>query len=139
MRRKLLRYFIYKLHRTKPHKNRKENKSENMATIEDFQKLYVRVGRIIEVEDFPEAKKPAYKVRIDLGSEIGMKHSCAQLTANYSKDDLRGKLVLCVANLPPRRMGPVVSDVLTLGVPGKNGQCVLIMPEREVELGARLY
>jgi len=110
-----------------------------MTTIEDFQRLDVRVGRIVEVEDLPEAKKPTYELMIDLGTEVGVKRSCAQLTANYSKDDLRGRLVLCVANLPPRRMGPVVSDVLTLGVPGKNGQCVLIMPEREVELGARLY
>jgi tRNA-binding protein len=110
-----------------------------MATIEDFQKLDIRVGKIIEVLDFPEAKKPAYKLKIDLGAEIGVKKSCAQLVKTYKKEDLVGKLVLCVVNFPPRNIGPEVSEVLTLGVPNKNGDCVLIQPGSEVLVGAKLY
>ena len=110
-----------------------------MATFEDFQKLDVRVGKIVEVEDFPEAKKPSYKLKIDLGPEIGIKKSCAQLCSNYTKENLKGKLVLCVVNFPLRQIGPAVSEVLTLGVPGKNNECVLIQPERDIEVGGKLY
>jgi len=110
-----------------------------MATFDDFQKLDIRIGRIIEVEDFPEARKPSYKLKIDLGSEIGIKKSCAQLCTNYTKENLKGKLVLCVVNFPPRQIGPATSEVLTLGVPGENAECVLIQPERDVELGGKLY
>ncbi len=110
-----------------------------MATFEDFQKLDIRVGKIIEVEDFPEARKPSYKLKIDLGKEIGIKKSCAQLVKNYSKENLKGKLVLCVVNFPTRQIGPATSEVLTLGVPDKNGECVLIKPEREVPVGGKLY
>ena len=110
-----------------------------MATIEDFQKLDIRAGRIIEVQDFPEAKKPSYRLRIDFGEEIGIKRSCAQLTANYTRDQLTGKIVLCVVNFPPRQIGPAVSEVLTLGVPDNNGECVLIAPDRDVPPGGRLY
>ena len=74
-----------------------------MATIEDFQRLDIRAGKIIEVSDFPEAKKPSYKLKIDLGSEIGVKKSCAQLVKNYKKEELESKLVLCVVNFPPRK------------------------------------
>lgn len=110
-----------------------------MATTEDFEKLDIRVGRIIEVEDFPEAKNPAYKLRVDFGSEIGIKKSCAQLVDNYKKEDLIGKLVLCVVNFPPRQIGPAVSEVLTLGVPDGKGNCFLIAPDKEAPLGGRLY
>lgn len=110
-----------------------------MATIEDFNKIDVRVGRIIEVEDFPEAKKPTCKLKIDFGKDIGVKKSFGQLVKNYSKDDLRGKLVLGVVNLPPRQIGPAVSEALTLGVSDSNHECVLIQPERKVELGGKLY
>ena len=110
-----------------------------MATIDDFKKLDIRVGKIIEIEDFHEAKKPSYKLKIDFGNDIGIKKSCAQLVKNYSKEQLKGKLVLAVINFPPRQIGPAVSEVLTLGVPGKDGECVLIEPEREVDLGVRLY
>lgn len=110
-----------------------------MATFEDFQKLDIRVGKIVEVEDFPEAKKPSYKLKIDFGKEIGIKKSCAQLCANYTRDNLKGKLVFCVVNFPPKQIGPEVSEVLTLGVPDKNGECVLIQPERDVEVGGKLY
>ncbi|VVC01831.1 Methionine--tRNA ligase [uncultured archaeon] len=110
-----------------------------MATIEDFQKLDVRVGRITEVEDFPEARKPSYKLKIDLGKEIGIRKSCAQLPLVYSKEELKGRLVLAVVNFPPRQIGPATSEVLTLGVPDSDGNCILVRPDREVELGGRLY
>ena len=110
-----------------------------MATFEDFQRLDMRVGRIIEVTDFLEAKKPSYKLKIDLGSEIGIKKSCAQLVKKYTKEDLKNKLVICVVNFPPRQIGPATSEVLTLGVPDKNDDCILIEPEREVPIGGRLY
>lgn len=111
----------------------------HMATFDDFLKIDVRIGRIIEVDDFPEAKKPAFKLRIDLGPEIGIKRSTAQLTANYDKAALQGRLVLCVVNLPARQIGPAISEVLTLGVPDSAQQCVLVGPERDVPLGGRLY
>ena len=110
-----------------------------MATFEDFQKLDVRVGKIVEIEDFPEAKKPSYKLKIDFGSDIGIKKSCAQLCTNYAKDDLKGKLVLGVVNFPPRQIGPATSEVLTLGVPERNNECVLITPDKEVDLGGKIY
>lgn len=110
-----------------------------MATIEDFQKLDIRVGRILEVQDFPEARRPSYRLMIDLGEEIGIKRSCAQLTANYTRDQLTGKMVLCVVNFPPRQIGPAISEVLTLGVPDSDNECILITPDRDVPAGGRLY
>jgi tRNA-binding protein len=110
-----------------------------MATIDDFQKLDIRVGRILEAQDFPEARKPSYRLMIDLGEEIGIKRSSAQLTANYSKEELTGRMVLCVVNFPPRQIGPAISEVLTLGVPDGNNECVLITPDRDVAPGGRLY
>lgn len=110
-----------------------------MAIYEDFEKLDVRVGKIIEVEDLPEARKPSYKLKIDFGDEIGIKKSCAQLPHNYSKEDLQNKLVLGVVNFPPRQIGPAVSEVLTLGVPDKDGNCILISPVKNVPLGGKLY
>ena len=85
--------------------------------MEDFDKLDIRLGRIVEAADFPEARKPAYKLKIDFGDEIGVKKSSAQLVALYSKEELEGKLVLGVVNFPPRQIGPFISEVLTLGVP----------------------
>lgn len=110
-----------------------------MATFEDFQKLDIRVGEIIEVEDFLEARKPAYKLKIDFGPEIGIKKSTAQLVKNYSKEDLNGKKILGVVNFPPRQIGPAVSEVLTLGVPDKNNECILITPDKEAPIGGGLY
>lgn len=110
-----------------------------MATSEDFQKLDIRVGKIVGVEDFPEARKPSYKLKIDFGNEIGIKKSCAQLVKNYPKKQIKGKLVLCVVNFPPRQIGPATSEVLTLGVPAADGECILIEPERDVPIGGRLY
>jgi len=110
-----------------------------MATIEDFEKLDMRVGKVIEVYDFPEARKPAYKLTTDLGKEIGLKRSSAQLVENYTMDDLRGKQVLCVVNFPPRKIGPFVSEVLTIGVPDENEDCILVQPDQSVPVGSRLY
>jgi tRNA-binding protein len=110
-----------------------------MAVYEDFQKLDVRVGKIIEVEDFPQARKPSFKLRIDFGDDIGVKRSCAQLTQNYTKDELDGRLVLGVVNLLRRQIGPAVSEVLILGVPDEKGECILVAPDRDVPLGGKLY
>ncbi len=111
-----------------------------MATFDDFQKLDIRVGKIIEVEDFPEAKKPAYILTINLGDEIGIKKSSVQIVSLYKKEDLGGKLVLCVVNFPPKQIGPFYSEVLTLGIPDKEGNCILITPDiKTAVIGGRLY
>ncbi len=110
-----------------------------MASIDDFGKLDIRVGKIVDVQDFPEARKPSYRLTIDCGAEIGIKKSCAQLPQNYAKESLVGKQVLCIVNFPPRQIGPAVSEVLTLGVPDGKGECLLIAPDKEVPLGGRLY
>ncbi|MBI4116932.1 tRNA-binding protein [Candidatus Pacearchaeota archaeon] len=109
-----------------------------MAEYNDFEKLDIRTEKIVGIEDFPEAKKPAYKLKIDLG-EFGIKNSSVQIVKNYNKKELIGKLVLCVVNFPPKQIGNFASDVLTLGVPDKNNNCVLIKPDKEVPVGGRLY
>lgn len=98
----------------------------------------MHVGRVIEAEPFPEARKPAYKLRIDFGP-IGMRRSSAQLTAHYRPDELVGKLVVAVTNFPARQIGPVRSEVLVLGVPDANGAVVLLEPSLEVPLGGRVF
>jgi tRNA-binding protein len=111
-----------------------------MATYEDFQKIDIRVGTIIAVDDFPQARKPAYKLTIDFGSEVGTKRSSAQLVQHYKKEDLVGKKVLGVVNFPPRQIGPFLSEVLTLGVPDENNECVLIVPNKDDAIvGGRLF
>lgn len=111
-----------------------------MATIEDFQKLDIRVGKVIAVDDFHEAKKPAYKLTIDFGSEVGTKRSSVQIVDYYKKEELIGKLVLGVVNFPPRQIGPFVSESLTLGVPDKDGECILITPDKDLaEIGGKLF
>jgi len=111
-----------------------------MATIEDFQKLDIRVGKILEVNDFPEAKKPAYKLKIDFGPEIGIKNSSVQIVALYTKEELVGKLVLGVVNFPLRRIGPFESEVLTLGVSDAEGKVILMVPDKEgAVIGGKLF
>jgi tRNA-binding protein len=105
---------------------------------DDFMRVDVRVGRIVAVEDFPEARKPAWRLRIDFGPEIGEKRSSAQIT-NYARDELEGKLVVAVVNFPPRQIGPVRSEVLTLGVPDEEGRVILLSPDEEVPLGGRMF
>jgi tRNA-binding protein len=111
-----------------------------MATIEDFLQLDIRVGQIIRVEDFPGARKPAYKLTIDFGDEIGIKKSSAQITARYTKEDLHERRILGAVNFPPRQIGPFISEVLTLGVPDERGDVILIAPDdANAPLGGRLY
>lgn len=105
----------------------------------DFQRIDIRVGRIVAAQDFPDARKPAYRLQIDFGPTIGMKKSSAQLTRHYQPADLVGRLVLGVINFPPRQVGPFMSEVLTLGVPDDSGQVVLAVPDRDVPLGGRLF
>lgn len=110
-----------------------------MATIDDFSKLDIRVGKIIEVEDFPEARKPLFKITVDFGKEIGIRRSAVGATHLYTKDKLKGRLVMGVVNLEPRQIGPFTSQFLTLGVSDDDGHCVLIEPDRKVYLGAKLF
>ncbi len=111
-----------------------------MATIDDFQKLDIRVGKILEVNDFPEAKKPAYKLKIDFGSEIGIKSSSVQIVALYKKEELVGKLVMGVVNFLPRKIGPFESEVLTLGVPDNENNVILITPDKpDPIIGGKLF
>ena len=111
-----------------------------MITYEDFEKVDIRLGKIIEVRDFPEARKPAYKLLIDFGVEIGIKKSSVQLVGTYEKEELMGMLVACVVNFPVRRVGPFDSEVLTLGFKNTDGLgYVLVTPSKtSVELGDRL-
>jgi len=110
-----------------------------MITFDDFLKVDIRVGRIIEVEAFPEARKPAWKLKIDFGSDIGVKKSSAQITDLYGAESLLGRQILAVVNFPPRQIGPFMSEVLTLGVSDAAGAIVLIKPDNEVKEGARLH
>lgn len=105
----------------------------------EFLRTDIRVGRIVAIEDFPEARKPAYKLRIDFGADIGVKKSSAQATRHYSKDALLNRLVVAVVNFPPKQIGPYMSEVLTLGVPDGDGGVVLLIPERDVPLGGRMF
>ncbi len=110
-----------------------------VVTFEDFQRVEMRVGRIIDVEPFPEARKPAYKLRIDFGPEVGVKQSSAQLTTLYRREDLVDRLVVGVVNFPPRRVAGFQSEVLVLGAADAEGAVVLLHPERDVPLGARIF
>jgi len=105
----------------------------------EFERVDVRVGRIVGVEDFPAARKPAYKLRIDFGGEIGVKKSSAQATKHYSKEQLLNRLVVAAVNFPPKQIGPYLSEVLTLGVPDGDGGVVLLVPERNVPVGGRMF
>lgn len=108
-------------------------------SFDDFLKVDIRVGRITRAEPFPEARKPAIKLWIDFGPELGEKKSSAQITRHYRPEDLIGRQVLAVVNFPHRQIGPMKSEVLTLGVPDADGEVVLIGPGHDVPLGGRLY
>ena len=108
-------------------------------SFDDFLKVDIRVGTILAVEDFPEARRPAYRLRVDFGPEIGVKRSSAQLPALYPKEALVGRQVAAVVNFPPRQIGKFMSEVLVLGFPHAEGRVVLIQPDRPVPNGGRLY
>ncbi len=109
-----------------------------MATFEDFQKLDIRVGRILSVEDFPRARKPLYKLTIDFGEEIGIKKSAAQIT-NYPKEELEGLQIVAVVNFPPKNIAGFMSEVLVLGVPTPDGEVSLLVPKLPAKIGGRVY
>lgn len=111
-----------------------------MISYEDFQKIDIRVGKIVEIQDFPEARKPAYKLKIDFGPELGVKQSSVQAVGAHTKEELLDSLVCCVVNFPPKQIGPFTSEVLTLGFRNNTGDgWVLIEPKKSsVDLGSRL-
>lgn len=110
-----------------------------IATFDDFLKIDIRVGRITRAEPFPEARKPAIKLWVDLGSELGERRSSAQITAHYTPDELVGRRVMAVVNFAPRQIGKFMSEVLVLGVPDADGEVVLVAPDHDVPIGGRLY
>ena len=109
-----------------------------MITYEDFEKVDIRAGKILEVEDFPEARKPMYKLVIDFGSEVGIKRSAGQITKNYTKEELVGKMIIGVVNFPPKHIGPFISEVLTLGLVDEEDGVVLLCPTQKVPKGSRM-
>jgi len=115
------------------------NKMTAEIIYNDFLAVDIRVGEIVRVEDFPEARRPAYKLWIDFGDEIGGRKTSAQVTKHYKKDELVGRQVAAVINFPNKQIGKFMSEVLVLGFPDADGEVVLVTPEREVPLGGRLY
>ena len=112
---------------------------EPETTFDQFRRTDIRVGRIVTADIFAEARKPALKLTVDFGPEIGIRKSSAQITKHYKPEDLPGRLVLAVVNFPPRQIGPMRSEVLTLGVPDEAGEVVLIAPDLDVPIGGRLF
>lgn len=110
-----------------------------MISYDDFAKVDIRVGVITKAEPFPEARKPAFKLWVDFGGELGVKRSSAQITKHYTIEGLIGRQVVAVVNFPPRQIGPVMSEVLVLGVPDAEGEVVLLGPGHEVPLGGRMF
>ncbi|MBB6464224.1 tRNA-binding protein [Aminobacter lissarensis] len=116
-----------------------QNERKPEITFADFDKVDIRTGTIVEVEPFPEARKPAFKLKIDFGAAIGIKKSSAQVTKYYTPETLLGRQVFAVVNFPPRQIGPFMSEVLTLGFPDEDGDVVLGAIERKVPDGGRLF
>jgi len=108
-------------------------------TFDDFLKVDIRLGRILKAEPFPEARKPAYKLTVDFGPEIGVKRSSAQVTEHYTLEQLEGRPVAAVVNFPPRQIGPFMSEVLCLGFPDADGKVVLVTVDRDAPIGGRLF
>lgn len=108
-------------------------------TFDDFEKVNIRVGRIVDVQDFPEARKPAFKIWVDFGADIGIKKTSAQVTQNYTHETLKGKLVAAVVNFPPRQIGKYMSEILILGFPDAEGNVTLISPDKDIPLGGKLF
>ena len=108
-------------------------------TFDDFMKVDVRIGQVLAADPFPEARKPAYKLTIDFGPDVGVKRSSAQITRHYTRDALVGRKVAAVVNFPPRQIGSFMSEVLTLGFPDADGEVVLVGVDREIEIGGRLF
>ncbi len=113
--------------------------STHVLQYDEFLKVDIRVGTIIEVQDFPEARLPAFKLHIDFGPVIGKKWSSSRITDHYTKESLTGKQILAVVNFPPRQVGPMTSEVLTLGLEEETGTVVVVGPERQVPDGKRVY
>jgi tRNA-binding protein len=110
-----------------------------MATMDDFERLDIRVGVVTDAQPFPQARKPAFRLWIDFGGDLGVKRSSAQVTVHYTAEQLIGRQVMAVVNFPPRQIGPFVSEVLTLGVPDPDGAVVLLAPDRPVPKGGRMF
>lgn len=110
-----------------------------MITYDYFENVDIRVGTIVSADDFPEARKPAYKLSIDFGAEVGIKKSSVQITKLYSKEELVGRQVVGVVNFPPKQIGPFISEVLTLGLPDENGDVVLLSPTKPIPNGGRMF
>ena len=110
-----------------------------MIKYEDFEKVDIRLGKIVEVIDFPEARNPSYKLKIDFGKEVGIKKSVAGIKDLYDKKELEGTYVLGVVNFPPKQIGPAISECLTLGVPNKEGKVVLVLPDKPAKIGSKLF
>lgn len=108
-------------------------------SFDDFMQVDIRVGRVIHAEPYPEARKPAIKMQVDFGGDLGVKKSSAQVTAHYTSEGLIGRQVMAVVNFPPRQIGKFMSEILVLGVPDDNGEVVLIAPDHNVPMGVRLF
>lgn len=113
--------------------------TKSQITYEDFDKVDIRVGKVVKVEDFPEVHKPLYKITVDFGEEVGVKHSAVGATHRYTKEQLEGKQVLGLVNMPPKKIGPFFSEFLTLGVSDEEGRCVLVAPDSQAPLGSQLF